>query len=64
MKPDDPNVGPVVVTAEQLEERIAALGKEITEDYQGRAPLLVGVLKGAFMFMSDLARAITSRSDS
>ncbi len=58
MKTDDPNVGPVVVTAEQLEERIAALGKEITRDYQGRAPLLVGVLKGAFMFMSDLARAI------
>src|SRR5437588_8033874 len=58
MKPDDPNVGLVVVTAEQLEERITALGKEITEDYQGRAPLLVGVLKGAFMFMSDLARAV------
>ena len=58
MKTDDPNVGPVVVTAEQLEERIAALGKEITGDYQGRAPLLVGVLKGAFMFMSDLARAV------
>jgi hypoxanthine phosphoribosyltransferase len=58
VKTDDPNVGPVVVTAEQLEERIAALGKEITGDYQGRAPLLVGVLKGAFMFMSDLARAV------
>ena len=55
MKPDDPNVGPVVVTAEQLEERIAALGKEITEDCQGRAPLLVGVLKGAVFFtFSDL----------
>ena len=54
----DPNVGPVVVTADQLDERIAALGKEITEDYHDRAPLLVGVLKGAFMFMSDLARAI------
>ena len=58
MKTGDPNVGAVVVTAEQLEERIAALGKEITGDYQGRAPLLVGVLKGAFMFMSDLARAV------
>jgi hypoxanthine phosphoribosyltransferase len=58
VRTDDPNVGPVVVTAEQLDERIAALGKEITEDYQGRAPLLVGVLKGAFMFMSDLARAV------
>jgi len=48
----------VVVVALKKKERIAALGKEITEDYQGRAPLLVGVLKGAFMFMSDLVRAL------
>ena len=34
------------------------LGRLITEDYEGRALLLVGVLKGAFMFMSDLARVI------
>ena len=38
--------------------RIAELGKEITADYAGRPPLLVGVLKGAFVFMSDLSRAI------
>src|SRR4029079_16727268 len=43
---------------EELRERIAGLGKQITADYEGRPPLLVGVLKGAFMFMSDLARAI------
>jgi hypoxanthine phosphoribosyltransferase len=55
--PDD-HVGPVVITTEQLAERIAALGAEITADYAGKAPLLVGVLKGAFVFMSDLARAI------
>jgi hypoxanthine phosphoribosyltransferase len=55
---DDPHVGEVVVHADDLRDRIAALGKEITADYQGRAPLLVGVLKGAFVFMSDLARAI------
>jgi hypoxanthine phosphoribosyltransferase len=55
---DDPNLGDIVVSQEQLEDRIAALGKEITADYAGRAPLLVGVLKGAFVFMSDLARAI------
>jgi hypoxanthine phosphoribosyltransferase len=55
----DPNLGPVVVAEDQLRERIAALGKDITADYAGRSPLLlVGVLKGAFMFMSDLARAI------
>lgn len=55
----DPNLGPVVVTEEQLQARIAELGQEITDDYRDRAPvLLVGVLKGAFVFMSDLARAI------
>jgi hypoxanthine phosphoribosyltransferase len=56
--PADPNIGPVVVTRDELEERIAGLGRQITADYAGRAPLLVGVLKGAFVFMSDLARAI------
>ena len=57
-RPDDPGLGAVVVNEEQLQRRIAELGEEITADYAGRAPLLVGVLKGAFMFMSDLARAI------
>ena len=55
---DDPNLGEIVVSEDQLQERIAALGKQITADYAGRAILLVGVLKGAFVFMSDLARAV------
>lgn len=55
---DDPALGPVVVSEEALRHRVAQLGAEITRDYSGRAPLLVGVLKGAFVFMSDLARAI------
>ncbi len=54
----DPALGPVVVSQDALRRRIAELGQEITKDYSGRAPLLVGVLKGAFVFMSDLARAI------
>ena len=60
----DPNpdshrdLGPVVVGAEDLQQRILELGAAITADYAGRPPLLVGVLKGAFMFMSDLSRAI------
>src|SRR5207237_7701203 len=41
-----------------LQERIRELGEKITVDYDGRPPLLVGVLKGAFVFMSDLSRAI------
>src|SRR6476660_3219053 len=54
----DERVGRVVVAPDDLQQRIAELGKEITNDYQGRPPLLVGVLKGAFVFMSDLARSI------
>jgi hypoxanthine phosphoribosyltransferase len=54
----DPSLGQVVVGEADLQRRIGELGRQITEDYQGRVPLLVGVLKGAFVFMSDLARAI------
>ena len=54
----DPNLGRIVVTEDDLQRRIKELGEQITKDYAGRPPLLVGVLKGAFMFMSDLARAI------
>jgi len=58
LEQEDPDLGPVVVTEEQIRARIAEMGAQITEDYRGRTPLLVGVLKGAFMFMSDIARAI------
>lgn len=51
-------VGEVVVDAAKIQARVAELGAEITADYSGRQPLLVGVLKGAFMFMADLVRAI------
>ena len=54
----DPALGQVVVSEDALMQRISELGRQITDDYAGRAPLLVGVLKGAFVFMSDLARAI------
>ena len=54
----DEHVGRAVVAPDDLQQRVAELGKEITADYQDRPPLLVGVLKGAFVFMSDLARAI------
>src|SRR5690242_2438470 len=54
----DAQLGATVVSADVLHARIKELGAQITADYAGRAPLLVGVLKGAFMFMSDLSRAI------
>jgi hypoxanthine phosphoribosyltransferase len=56
--PDCDDLGEVVVSAEALRQRIAELGAQITADYEGRAPLLIGVLKGAMMFMTDLAREI------
>jgi len=54
----DPYIGRVVVGADDLQQRVAELGKELTSEYADRPPLLVGVLKGAFMFMSDLSRSI------
>jgi hypoxanthine phosphoribosyltransferase len=54
----DQDIEAVVVSADQIKDRIAELAKEIDADYEGREPVLVGVLKGAAMFMSDLARAM------
>ncbi len=51
-------LGRVLVSEAELRGRIEELGRELTTDYEGRPPLLVGVLKGAFMFMSDLSRVI------
>lgn len=55
---NDPDVGEVLLTAEQIRTRIAELGAELTETYRGRTPLLVCVLKGSYVFVADLARAI------
>jgi hypoxanthine phosphoribosyltransferase len=48
----------VVFTAEQIAERVAGLGREITEAYPDGDLLLLGLLKGSFIFLADLARAI------
>ncbi len=50
--------GRPIVTQEQMRVRIKELGKQITEDYSGKDLVLVGVLKGAYAFYADLARAI------
>ncbi|HSE58205.1 MAG TPA: hypoxanthine phosphoribosyltransferase [Nitrospiraceae bacterium] len=50
--------GRPVVTQEQMRARIKELGKQISEDYAGKDLVLVGVLKGAYAFYADLARAI------
>jgi len=48
----------VLFSAEEIQARIKAMGAEITRDYAGLNPLLVGVLKGACFFLSDLMRSI------
>jgi len=54
----EPQVGPVLVGGDRLAARVAELGAQITADYADDPPLLVAVLKGAMIFMSDLCRAI------
>ena len=53
-----PPPGDLLLGADEIQARIRELGAEITADYAGRRPLLVCVLKGAFLFMSDIARTI------
>jgi hypoxanthine phosphoribosyltransferase len=48
----------ILITHEQIQEKVAELGEQISEDYRGLDLLLVGVLKGAFVFMADLSRHI------
>ena len=50
--------GRPIVTQEQMRTRIRELGRQITMDYDGKDLILVGVLKGAYAFYADLARAI------
>ena len=49
----------VLITASQLERRVGELGAQISRDYKGKEPLLIGVLRGVTCFMSDLMRHIS-----
>lgn len=49
----------VVITKEEIDEAIKKAGKQISDNYDGRPILLVSILKGSFVFMADLCRAIT-----
>ena len=54
----DADIERVLITEEQIQDKIRALGAQITSDYAGRDLLLVGVLKGAFVLMADLSRHV------
>jgi hypoxanthine phosphoribosyltransferase len=55
---DDGGIGEVLIDRHELEQRVAALGKQLTADYEGRRPLMICILRGAYVFFTDLARAI------
>jgi len=56
---DAHEIGEILVPADDLQRRVGELGAEISVDYDGRDLLLVGVLKGAVFFLSDLMRQIS-----
>jgi hypoxanthine phosphoribosyltransferase len=54
----DPAIGEILVQADELQYRVRQLGEQISADYAGRDLMLIGVLKGAVFFLSDLMRHI------
>ena len=56
---NDSAIGEVLVTDEDLQRRVAELGAEISRDYAGRDLVMIGVLKGALLFIADLMRQLT-----
>jgi hypoxanthine phosphoribosyltransferase len=55
----DPAIGETLVSSEDLQKRVAELGRQISEEYAGRDLFMVGVLKGAVLFLADLMRSIS-----
>lgn len=53
------DIDEVLITKEALRDRVKTLGAKISSDYEGKEPLLIGILTGAVLFMADLLREIT-----
>ena len=53
------DIDKVLITREVIREKVKELGKRISEDYKGKDLILIGVLKGGFIFLADLMREIT-----
>jgi hypoxanthine phosphoribosyltransferase len=54
----DPAIGEVLIEEGRLQRRVRELGAQISEDYAGRRPVLVGILRGSIVFLADLMRAV------
>jgi len=53
------NIEKVLISEQEIQQRVAELGRQISADYEGLNPLLVCVLKGGYVFLADLTRALT-----
>jgi hypoxanthine phosphoribosyltransferase len=60
---NDGAIGQILVTEEDLQRRVRELGDEISRDYEGKEVLLLGILKGAVFFLSDLVRQLTVENE-
>jgi hypoxanthine phosphoribosyltransferase len=60
---DEHLIGETLVGAEELQARVAELGAEISRDYEGKDLVMVGILKGAVLFLADLMRHLTVPSE-
>ena len=58
MQSMDQDIDHILVSEEQLQNKVAELGAQISRDYEGRALLMVSILKGSVVFMADLMRAV------
>ena len=56
--PPEEEMGEILFTTEEIATRVNEIGRQISEDFAGQTPLLIGVLKGSVIFVSDLMRAI------
>ena len=52
-------INEILITEEEIENKITELGKKISQDYKDKNLILIGILRGAVIFMADLARAIS-----
>ncbi len=51
-------IGTVMITEDQIRERVAEMGRDLSREYAGKVPILVNILKGGFIFLADLVRAM------
>ena len=51
----------ILISEEEIQKKVAEMGKKISQDFRDKAPLFVGVLKGCFIFMADLMRYVDIR---